>query len=209
MNTLTLTALITDKRQEYMWDRWGHSIWPFHASLSWWNTNKTIWQQHTKCAINILKYSCSVCGGDLFEASSLAKWRHCISGKEEMPLLTFFPELWLRQTSRFCRTLRVHMAAVCCPVTWQLSWQQINNLLWSLLLSSELNGQEELIDWFGDYSKSRLVKCLSTAKKKMCFFTVWLWRWRYVHSDNPVNNQSFILGLLVKHAITLIFVIIF
>lgn len=91
-----------------------------------------IWQQHTKCAINILKYSCAACGKDLFEAPLLAKWRLCLSTKESPSLLTFFPELCLWQTRRPCWKPRVHMAAVCCPVAWQPSWQQVNNLSCSL-----------------------------------------------------------------------------
>lgn len=91
-----------------------------------------IWQQHTKCAINILKYSCTACGKDLFEAPSPAKWRLCLSWKESPSLLTFFPEQCLWQTRRPCRTARVHTAAVCCPAAWQASWRQVNSLSCSL-----------------------------------------------------------------------------
>lgn len=114
---------------------------------------KAIWQQHTKCAINILKYSCAVCGKDLFEACLQAKWQCCLSSKEEISLLTFFPELCRRQSSRFCWMHRAHMATVCCPDAWQLSCLHINNLLCSFL-SSELKCQDKLIDWSADESKS-------------------------------------------------------
>lgn len=50
---------------------------------------KAIWQQHTKYAINILKYSTAACGGDLLESRSTPDWQLCLCGSEKTSLLTF------------------------------------------------------------------------------------------------------------------------
>lgn len=50
---------------------------------------KAIWQQHTKYAINILKYSTSACGGDLLESRSALDWQLCLCGSEKTSSLTF------------------------------------------------------------------------------------------------------------------------
>lgn len=50
---------------------------------------KAIWQQHTKYAINILKYSTAACGGDLLESRSVPDWQLCLCGSKKTSLLTF------------------------------------------------------------------------------------------------------------------------